>query len=135
MLQGRGAEEKAVRNGGTRERKERAFQAYGDPLENVTASKYLGRLMTAGDDDWPAVVGNLQMERKSWGQLSRILSRERVDPKVSGNFLKAVTQAVLLFWAEMWVLTPMVERALSSFQHRVARRLTRKQTRRRRDVR
>ena len=28
------------------------FEAYGAPLENVTAFKYLGRLMTAGDDDW-----------------------------------------------------------------------------------
>ena len=27
---------------------ERDFQAYGTPLENVTAFKYLGRLMVAG---------------------------------------------------------------------------------------
>ena len=42
---------------------ERAFQAYGAPLENVTAFKYLGRVITAGDDDWPSVAGNLQKER------------------------------------------------------------------------
>ena len=35
-----------------------------------------------------------------------------------------VTQAVLLFGAETWVLTPRMERALDSFQNRVARRLT-----------
>ena len=34
-----------------REISERAFQAYGAPLENVTAFKYLGRVMTARDDD------------------------------------------------------------------------------------
>ena len=64
----------------------RAFEAYGDPLENVTAFKYLGRVMTAGYDDWPAVVGNLQRARKSWGRLLQILSREGVDPKVSRIF-------------------------------------------------
>ena len=42
-----------------REITERAFEAYGKPLEAVTGFKYLGRTMTAGDDDWPAVAGNM----------------------------------------------------------------------------
>ena len=92
--------------------------------------KYLGRVMTTGDDAWPVVVGNLQKVRKSSGQLLRILSREGADPKVLGHFFKVVTQAVLLFRAETWVLTPSMERALSSFQHRVAQRLTGRQPRR-----
>ena len=78
---------------------ERAFQAYGAPLENMTAFKYMGRLMTAGDDDLPEVVGNLQNSRKSWGRMSRVFIREGVDPKVSGQFFKAVIKAVLLFGA------------------------------------
>ena len=78
---------------------ERSFKAYGAPLENVTAFKYLGRVMTAGYDDWHAVVGNLQRARKSWEQLLRILSREGADPKVSGHFFKVVTQEVLFFGA------------------------------------
>ena len=79
------------------------------------------------------MVGNLSKTRKSWGRLSRISSREGADPKVSGNIFKAVTQAVLLFGAETWVLTPRMERGLDSFQHRVARWLTSRQPRRRRD--
>ena len=51
------------------------------------------------------------------------------DPGGGGSegvktFFKAVTQAVLLLEAEKWVLTPRLERALSGFQHRFARRLT-----------
>ena len=57
-----------------------------EPLENVMAFKYLGQVLTAGDDDWPAVVGNLSKSRKHWGRLSRILSQEGADPKVSGHF-------------------------------------------------
>ena len=36
-----------------------AFKAYGKQLEAVPSFKYLGRIMTAGDDDWPAVAGEL----------------------------------------------------------------------------
>ena len=50
-----------------RETTERAFQDYREPLENVTAFRYLGRMMKAVDDDWPAVVFNLQKSRKSLG--------------------------------------------------------------------
>ena len=44
---------------------ERAFEAYGKPLEMVMTFKYLRRVMTSGDDDWPAVVVNLVKARKS----------------------------------------------------------------------
>ena len=48
-----------------------------------------------------------------------------------GNFYKAVAQAVLLFRVEAWVLTPRIERALHSFQHRVMQQITGRQLRRR----
>ena len=41
-----------------------------------------------------------------------------------------MTQAVLLFGEETWVLTPRIDRSLDSFQHRVVRRNTRRQLRR-----
>ena len=69
-----------------RESMERAFEAYGDPLENLAMFKYMERVMKAIDYDWSAVVGNLQKTRKIWGRLSRILSREGGDPKVLGHF-------------------------------------------------
>ena len=75
----------------------------------------MGRVLTAGDDDWLVVVGNLGKARNSWGRLSRISSQEEADLKVSGNFYKAVSQAVLLFGAETWVLAPHMERSLDSF--------------------
>ena len=40
---------------------ERAFEAYAAPLEIVSVFKYLGWVMTAGDDECPAVRA-----RKSW---------------------------------------------------------------------
>ena len=110
----RGAEWKSwqLAEGEMRESSERAFEAYWEPIQNLLTFRYLGRVLTAGDNDWLAVVGNLGKARKSWGRLSRVLSQEGGNPKVSGIFYKAVAQSLLLFRAETWVLIPSMERTL-----------------------
>ena len=99
-------------------------------MKAVTEFRYLGRLLTATDDDWPAVSGNNWKARVSWGRLAGVLGREKADPKVSRSFYTAVTQQVLLFGAESWVLTGKMESALDAFQGRVSRRLIGRQPRR-----
>ena len=99
----------------------------------VTEFRYLGNVLTNTDDDWPAVAGNIRKARKNWGRLARILGREGADPKVSRSFYTDVTHQVLLFGAELWVLTKNMESALDALQGRVARRLTGRQPRRGRD--
>ena len=54
---------------------EMAFEVYGEKLKTVPSFKYLGRILTTGDNDWPEVAGNLRKARKSWRRLQRILSR------------------------------------------------------------
>ena len=110
-----------------KERSERAFKAYREPMENLTKFRYLERVLMAGYDDWLVVVEKLGKAQKRWGWLSRILIREGAHLKVLGKCYKVVAQAVFLFGAEMWVLTPRMERALEIFHHRVERRITEKQ--------
>ena len=74
-------------------------------MEAVSEFRYLGRLLTATDDDWPSVAGNIRKARVSWGRLVWVLGREGADLKVSRSFYTVVTQQVLLFGAETWVLT------------------------------
>ena len=119
----------------TRENSERALHAYVKPMEAVSEFRYLGRILTATDDDCPAVAGNVRKARVSWVRLDRVMGREGADPKVSRNFYTAVTQQVLLFKAETWVLTRKMESALDAFQGRVARKLTGRHPRRGRDGR
>ena len=64
-------------------------------MEAVSEFCYLGRLLTATDDDWPAVAGNIWKARVSWGRLARVLGREGADPKLSRSFYTAVTQQYL----------------------------------------
>ena len=44
---------------------ERAFETYDKPLKTVSTFKYLGRVMMAGNENWPAVSGNLVKARKN----------------------------------------------------------------------
>ena len=112
---------------------EKAFHAYGTKMRAVMEFKYLGRVLTNTDDDWPAVAGNIRKAQASWGRLARILGQEGADLKVTCSFYTAVTQQVLLFGAESWVLTKRMESALDAFQGRVAQRLTGQMPRRGRD--
>ena len=59
---------------------ERAFNAYGRRLNSVKEFRYLGRVLTATDDDWPVVARNLHRARATWGRLARILGREGGGP-------------------------------------------------------
>ena len=62
--------------------------------------------------------------------MQRILNREGANKRVSGDFFKAVVHQVLLFGADTWVVSPRMERALNSFIHESARRITGRQPRR-----
>ena len=96
----KGAERKRRRLSEKERRKnlDQAFEAYGVPIKSVLEFKYMGRILTATDNNWPEVVRNLGKLRRSWGSLFRVLGRDSVDPKVSRALYIAVTQAVLLFW-------------------------------------
>ena len=81
------------------------------------------------------MVGNIRKAQVSWGRLARVLGREGADPKVSRSFYTDVTQQVLLFGSETWVLTRKMESSLDAFKGKVAMRLTGRHPRRQRDGR
>ena len=56
------------------------------PLETVCSFKYLGRLLTATDDDWLEVINNIWKSSKSWSCLYGILGQEGGIPGRRGVF-------------------------------------------------
>ena len=75
---------------------EEDFTAYGYPLVPVTAFRYLGRVLSKDDNDWTAVVRNLQKARRKWERLERVLIREGEDDRTLVQIYLAVVQSVLL---------------------------------------
>ena len=57
-------------------------------LETVNSFKYLGRVLTAEDKEWPSVVGNLKKVRNSWARLTRILGQEGGQAKGIRDFFQ-----------------------------------------------
>jgi hypothetical protein len=54
---------------------------------------------------------------------SRIIACENASPQISALFYKATIQTVLLYRSETWVVTNKILQLLTSFHHRIARRL------------
>ena len=101
-----------------------AFTAAGAPLGKVSRFKYLGRHLSDLDNDWPSLQKQLTKTRQRWAMISRVLSWEGANPRVSGMFHKVATQAVMVYGSETWVFSESKLQALQGFHHRVARRLT-----------
>ena len=45
-------------------------------MEAVLDFWYLGRLLTASDDDWTAVTGSIKKVRRIWGRLDQVIGME-----------------------------------------------------------
>ena len=68
----RGAEQKRRRLAAEEEREitARAISAYELPLEMVTSFRYLVRVISEEDNDWPAVIRNLSQARAVWKRMT-----------------------------------------------------------------
>ena len=78
----------------------RTFGPYEQSQKMVTSFKYLGRVISSANNDWPELVQNLAKARLVWQRLTRVISRVRAAPWVSGFSFKPMVQSVLLFGAE-----------------------------------
>ena len=78
----------------------RVFSEYGTPLTEVPSLKYLGRILSSTDNNWPAVEKNLRGERGKWGKMVRILGIEGAYRRTAGRLHVEVVQAVLLVGSE-----------------------------------
>ena len=76
------------------------------PLSQVTSLKYLGRILTAADDNCPEVVRNLRKARQKWAQLTRVTEREGGYARLPGQIYLVVIQLVMLYRSETWVMNP-----------------------------
>lgn len=107
----------------TRARTQR-FTIDGEELKSVETFKYLGRIVSSTDNDWPALQRNLTKARQRWGMISRVLRRHGANARISGKFYKAAVLTILLYSSETWVWTKRMWKAANSFHVHVARCLS-----------
>ena len=74
-------------------------------IEEVDTFKCMVRMLDWSYDDWTAVLRNFGKACRLWSQLGKLLRRKGADPQVSAIFYQAVVHDVLLFGADIWVLS------------------------------
>ena len=68
-----------------------------------------------------------------WERFGKLLWREGAEPTVSAQFYRMVVQALLLFGADIWVITETMIQQLEGVHMSFLRQVTRKQATWRRD--
>ena len=79
-------------------------------VKGVVNNKYQGITLYQTDDDWPEVRQKIMRARSVWGMLETLLKWEGAVPKVSAIFYRTVTQEVLLFGSETWIIFVAMDR-------------------------
>ena len=74
--------------------------------------KYLGQILDRPYDDLSAVLRNIRKAQKVWGRLRKWPRREGEETAFLAKFYHAVYHAVLLFGADMWVVSAQTEQKL-----------------------
>jgi hypothetical protein len=72
------------------------FTVKGEPIEQVTEFKYLGRMVTETDDDWCAI--NLKRAQMTWGRVRKILSQEKKESKGSNVNIQGSSPGCATVW-------------------------------------
>ena len=89
------------------------YKKGGDALvEGVATFKYMGRPIDHTCDNWPEIRWNIKRASPVWGRLVKMLRREGGYSKMAEIFYMAVTQAVLLFGLDTWVLLSVMEKMM-----------------------
>ena len=106
---------------------EMEFKAYRNPITMELYFKYLGRLLSASDNNWLGAADNIWKDLYKWAYIYWILGQEGEDARASGICYKVVVQAVLLFVSETRVTNLLIGRTLGGFHHKVDLQMTYKQ--------
>jgi hypothetical protein len=100
------------------------FKSKGVPLTKTTEFNYLGRTLTATNDDTLAIHLAIAKAKKKWAELRRILGQKPVKPKTFGRFYKAIVLNVLLYGSESWQINQRSLDALEAFHNKCVRTIS-----------
>lgn len=94
------------------------FMTHGDILERVEAIKYLGHLVTVDGEGKQAINANITKAWHAVACLIKALQGENAEPGTCAQVYWATVQAMLLFSAATWNLTPSALKKLEEFHTR-----------------
>jgi hypothetical protein len=100
------------------------FKSRGEHLSKVTEFNYLGRTLTAANNDTLAVHHAIAKAKRKWAELRRILMNKPLKTKTVVRFYKAIVLNVLLYGCETWQLSQRPLDALEAFHNKCVRTIS-----------
>jgi hypothetical protein len=80
----------------------------------LSSLSYLGIIVSDIDDNLPAVEYHIQKSRIACVRIGKIIRKQsNCDPEIIKTFYKEISQSVLLYGAESWVINSAI---LSKFE-------------------
>ena len=95
------------------------FQINAEALPPSDAFLYLGQKITYYNSDWMAVYQNLRKARRRWGIIARVMAKTVSTVRGQGVMYKVMSQPLLLYGSDSWVVTGGMLKFLEVFHHGV----------------
>ena len=76
------------------------------------------------DSEYNYIVSKLHKVRRKRRRFSCLLGLEGGGIRTSGRFYVAVVQSILVFGSELWVIMPLIMKAMRSLHNQVAHRIS-----------
>ncbi len=102
-----------------------AITIYGQPIQRVETFTYLGRVLSARDDDTPAITARIAIARRSFNTLHKcFFSKKHITTKTKLAVTRAVLQAQLVYGAQTWSMSVKQEQRVRACQQHLLRHAT-----------
>ena len=93
-------------------------------LPSLKDLPYLGRTITYNNSNWTLVYQNLDKARRQRRVIVRVLAKKGAMVWACGMVYKVMTQLVLLYFSESWLVTGVIPKVLWGFHNPEARHIT-----------
>ena len=103
----------------------KSLQVYGTPIAEVQQFTYLGRILSAEDDDSPAISARINLAASSfWALHRRFLAKKHISAKTKVAVVKSIIYARVIYGSETWLIKEHDEERLRALQQKLLRHAT-----------
>ena len=101
----------------------KAVELMGKKYEKVESFKYLGWVITSGNDIETEIKSKIAVGNKCYHALRPILTKRTISQSIKTRLYKTVIRPTVTYAAETWTLTNNVEKMLMTWERKILRKI------------
>ena len=99
------------------------FYVNGGEIKRLTTFRYLGRLLAEDNDDTACLRAQIKRVRARWNSVAQALKQDGADVYVIPRFYLVIVRAILLYRANLWIISARNMEVLKLFHKRAIRHI------------